>query len=68
MTGFDYYVADNLYLGLEMNLTTTKVTYNDASFDATIPGGNISSTSLGSTMSYTNIGAAHGSIRIGWRF
>ncbi|MDP4637603.1 MAG: outer membrane beta-barrel protein [Crocinitomicaceae bacterium] len=66
--GFDYYVADNLYLGLEMNLTTTKVTYNDASFDATIPGGNISSTSLGSTMSYTNIGAAHGSIRIGWRF
>ena len=66
--GFDYYVADNLYLGLEMNLTTTKVTHNDTSFDATTPVGNINSTSLGSTMSYTNIGAAHGSIRIGWRF
>jgi len=66
--GFDYYVADNLYLGLEMNLTKTKVTHNDSSFDATTPAGSSSSTTLGSTMSYTNIGAAHGSIRIGWRF
>jgi opacity protein-like surface antigen len=66
--GFDYYVADNLYLGLELNLTSTKVSHDDAVTEATTPAGASTSTTLGSTMSYTNIGAAHGSVRIGWRF
>ena len=66
--GFDYYVADNLYLGLELNLTSTKISHDDTVTDATTPAGSSTSTSLGSTMSYTNIGAAHGSVRIGWRF
>ena len=66
--GFDYYVADNLYLGLELNLSSTKVSHDDTVTDATTPVGSSTSTSLGSTMSYTNIGAAHGSVRIGWRF
>ena len=66
--GFDYYVADNLYLGLELNLTSTKVSDDNVVKDITTPAGASNVTSLGSTMSYTNIGAAHGSVRIGWRF
>lgn len=66
--GFDYYVADNIYLGLELSLTKSRVKNDDTVTDATTPAGTFNSTSLGSTMSYTNIGAAHGSIRIGWRF
>jgi opacity protein-like surface antigen len=66
--GFDYYVAKNLYLGLELNLTSNKVTNDDTVKDVTTPAGASTLTSFGSTMSYTNIGAAHGSVRIGWRF
>ncbi len=63
--GFDYYVADNLYLGLEMNLTSTTV--NNEATTVTVMG-NPASFEPGNKMSYTNIGAAHGSVRIGWRF
>lgn len=68
--GFDYYVSDNLYLGLELNLTSTTKTNDDTVKDVTIPGMGAlpTSTSPGSKMTYTNIGAAHGSVRIGWRF
>ncbi len=68
--GFDYYVADNLYLGLELNLTSTTKTNDDTVKDVTIPsiGALPTSTTPGSSMTYTNIGAAHGSVRIGWRF
>ena len=66
--GFDYYVADNLYLGLELNLTSTAKTEDNTVKDVTSPGGNQTFTTLGSSMTYTNIGAAHGSVRIGWRF
>ena len=63
--GFDYYVADNLYLGLELNLTSTSVN-NDAT-NVTVMG-NPAGFEPENTMTYTNIGAAHGSVRIGWRF
>lgn len=63
--GFDYYVADNLYLGLELNLTSTSVN-NDAT-NVTVMG-NPAGFEPENSMSYTNIGAAHGSVRIGWRF
>lgn len=66
--GFDYYVADNLYLGLELNLTSTSVTNNDVVQEITSPLGTQTVTELGNSMTYTNIGAAHGSVRIGWRF
>ena len=68
--GFDYYVADNLYLGLELNLTSTTKTNDDTVKDVTIPsiGALPTSTTPGSQLSYTNIGAAHGSVRIGWSF
>lgn len=63
--GFDYYVADNLYLGLEMNLNT--VTVNNDPTNVTVMG-NPAGFVPENTMKYTNLGAAHGSVRIGWRF
>jgi opacity protein-like surface antigen len=68
--GFDYYVADNLYLGLELNLTSTAVTNDDVVKNVTTPASATPTTytTLGNSMTYTNIGAAHGSVRIGWRF
>jgi opacity protein-like surface antigen len=66
--GFDYYVADNLYLGLELNLTSTTKTNENTIREITSPLGTQTITTLGDKMTYTNIGAAHGSVRIGWRF
>lgn len=66
--GFDYYVADNLYLGLELNLTSTTKTTENTIQEITSPLGTQTVTTLGNKMTYTNIGAAHGSVRIGWRF
>jgi len=68
--GFDYYVADNLYLGLELNLTSRAVTNDDVVKNVTTPASTTPTTitTLGNQMTYTNIGAAHGSVRIGWRF
>jgi len=63
--GFDYYVVDNLYLGLELNLTSTSVN-NDATTVTVM--GNAAGFVPENSMTYTNIGAAHGSVRIGWRF
>jgi opacity protein-like surface antigen len=68
--GFDYYVADNIYLGLELNLTSMTRTTDDLVKDVTTPlsPDPTTYTTLGNKKSYTNIGAAHGSVRIGWRF
>ena len=52
-------------MGLELNLTSTNVN-NDAT-NVTVMG-NAAGHVPESSMSYTNIGAAHGSVRIGWRF
>jgi len=53
---------------MEFNLTSTKVSEDNTESTVTTPLGEIKSSTPGSTYSYTNIGAAHGSIRIGWRF
>lgn len=67
--GFDYYVAENIYVGLEMSLSGSKVTNNDGVVTVTTPAGTSNGGFVaGNTMSYTNLGAAHGNIRIGWRF
>ena len=63
--GFDYYIAENVYVGLEMNLSRSNVSY-DAGV-VTVAGA-VAAYQPAYTESYTNIGAAHGSVRIGWRF
>jgi outer membrane protein W len=63
--GFDYYIAENLYLGLEMNLSRSNVSYDAG---VVTVGGAVAGYEPAYKESYTNIGAGHGSIRIGWRF
>jgi opacity protein-like surface antigen len=67
--GFDYYVADNIYLGLELNLTSQNTQYGNKQTEITDPTGAVMSIDQpGNSKTETNIGAAHGSVRIGWRF
>ena len=67
--GLDYYVAENLYLGLEMGLQSSSVNYTDVTTDITFADNTTAKFKDGpSKLSYTSLGAAHGSIRIGWRF
>jgi len=63
--GFDYYIAENLYVGLEMNLSRSNVSHDAG---VVTVGGVVAGYEPAYTESYTNIGAAHGSVRIGWRF
>jgi len=53
-----------------LNLTSTAVTNDDVVKNVTTPASTTPTTitTLGNQMTYTNIGAAHGSVRIGWRF
>jgi opacity protein-like surface antigen len=66
--GFDYYVAENLYLGLEMNLSRMTRNNGETTVDLVSPAGASVTVTPESSATYTNIGAAHGSVRIGWRF
>ena len=67
--GLDYYVAENLYLGLEMGLQSSSVKYTDVTTDITFADNTTMKIIDGpSKLGFTSLGAAHGSIRIGWRF
>lgn len=67
--GLDYYLADNLYVGLEMGLQSSSVNYTDVETTVTFADNTSMNFVDGpAKMSYTSLGAAHGSIRIGWRF
>jgi opacity protein-like surface antigen len=66
--GFDFYVAENLYLGLELNLTSTSVKNDATTGTIETLAGVVTVFEPESAKTYTNIGAAHGSVRIGWRF
>ena len=67
--GLDYYVAENLYLGLEMGLQAASVKYTDVTTDITFADNTTMKFVDGpSKLNFTSLGAAHGSIRIGWRF
>jgi opacity protein-like surface antigen len=66
--GMDYYIADNLYLGLELGWNWTKMTDRGSSFEVT--GANPSETTFPSAgnSSGMGIGAMNTAFRIGWRF
>jgi outer membrane protein W len=63
--GFDYYIAENLYLGLEMNFSKSNVSYDAG---VVTVGGAVAGYEPAYKESYTSIGSAHGAVRIGWRF
>jgi opacity protein-like surface antigen len=66
--GFDYYIKQNLYLGLEFNLTNKSVKNEDIYFTDFDDSENNGSMQNGYTQKFSNIGAVQGSVRIGWRF
>jgi outer membrane protein W len=63
--GMDYYVAENIYVGLELGLS-----YNSYSHDATISKAN--GTTVGyepeTSESYLSTAAGNAALRLGWRF
>ncbi|MEN9972818.1 MAG: hypothetical protein RIS20_1165 [Bacteroidota bacterium] len=63
--GFDYYIAENLYVGLEMNFSKSSVSYDAG---VVTVGGAVAGYEPAYKESFTSIGAAHGAVRIGWRF
>ena len=68
--GMDYYVWNNVYVGLEIGLNWTRWTYGDLTGSATIDMGGVSTTSdyvVGGSEE-TGISTAAGAIRLGWRF
>ena len=67
--GLDYYVAENLYVGLEMGLQASSVKYTDVTTDIAFANNTTMKFVDGpSKLNFTSLGVAHGSIRIGWRF
>ena len=61
--GMDYYVAENIYVGLELGLS-----YNNYSYDATIKTGTTTSFSPESSKSFLSTAAGNSAVRLGWRF
>lgn len=66
--GFDYYIAENIYLGLEMGLNWGKYSEKDTNISTTFGGSTTNSSSPGSSSTMTTLGASNAAIRVGWRF
>jgi len=66
--GFDYYIRENLYLGLEFNLTSFSRKNEDVYFTDFNDSEENGALVNGYTQKFSNIGAVQGSVRIGWRF
>lgn len=67
--GMDYYVAQNIYLGLELGFGWSSVSDKGGSMSMTM-GGTTTETTVpeGGAESGMGIGAANAAFRIGWRF
>ena len=67
--GMDYYVFDNIYLGLELGFTWTSMSDKGGSSSSTV-GGNTNETTVdpAGSASATSIGGSNLGFRIGWRF
>ncbi len=68
LAGMDYYVLENIYLGLELGLTYSSVSYSDQTQDVTTPAGTTKTVNAGSKETYLSTGAASAAFRLGWRF
>ncbi len=68
--GMDYYVWNNVYVGLELGISYGKTTYGDATGSMTMDiGGTPTTTSYTiAGSSSTSMASGAGSIRLGWRF
>jgi outer membrane protein W len=63
--GMDYYVAENIYVGLELGISYMSKSMDDVT--QTLNGALINTTP-GSSMSYLSTAAGNAALRLGWRF
>ena len=66
--GFDYYVAENIYMGLEMGLNWGSYSEKDTEVSTTFGGVTNTSSAPGASSTMTTLGAGNAAIRVGWRF
>src|SRR3989338_362162 len=67
VAGTDYYFAENFYLGLELGLGWTSMTWKEGEATTTFGGTTTTSVTPEAKASDLNTGAV-GSFRLGWRF
>ena len=70
LAGMDYYVFENIYLGLELGLTFNSYNYSDVTTVVTsaVPSGTTTIVNAGNKESYISTGAGSAAFRLGWRF
>lgn len=70
--GMDFYVFENIYVGVELGLNYGRYTNSDITTTGSMPAGGttVTTTSVepGSSASYLNTGAGNAAVRLGWRF
>jgi hypothetical protein len=67
--GFDFYVFENIYLGLELGLNFSSYNYSDQTVEATVSGvGTTTTVTPGNKETYLETGAGNAAFRLGWRF
>lgn len=67
--GFDYYIYDGLFLGAEMGLGLSSISFDDVVFSETPAGGSTTTITTENDQSITNFGVVFNpAIRLGWRF
>ena len=66
--GFDYYFAENVFVGAELGFTYMSWNDKGGSSDVTIGGTTVSTTTLSSGSSSSFGNSATAALRLGWRF
>jgi len=66
--GMDFYVFENVYLGVELGLSYASYNYADSEVSVSAGGTTTLSVEPGFKETYTGTGAANAAFRLGWRF
>lgn len=68
--GMDFYVYENLYLGVELGLSFSSYNYADQEKTVTVGSPSVTTTTIteGNKKSYIETGAMNTAFRLGWRF
>ncbi|MDD2982577.1 MAG: outer membrane beta-barrel protein [Crocinitomicaceae bacterium] len=67
--GIDFYVVENLYIGLELGLNFNRQNFKDEEYVKTSPGGvSVKTITAGKTQTVLETTALNTGLRLGWRF
>ncbi len=70
--GVDFYIVENLYLGVELGLGYSSMNYDDVTTSVTVSAGGTSTTTTdiagNAKETYTGTGSPSANFRLGWRF